>query len=256
MSVLQISAVPGIPDIRAGDDLAQIIGDVLVQTEPLMNGDVLCVAQKVFSKAEGRVFRLADIEPSPEAMRYAEQLAKDPHKVEAVLRESRKVLRAFRHPGQESGTMICEHRLGFICANAGVDESNSDEPETVILLPEDPDGSAERLRDALSRRFGARIGIVMTDTFGRPWRVGQVNVAIGLAHLPATRSEEGNEDAWGRKLKVTEPAFADEVAAASGLVMHKAAKTPVVLLRGLNWESAPDSRATDILRPSKEDTFR
>lgn len=256
MHTVQISAIPGIPDIRSGDDLAMIIGDALEQATDLTDGDVLCVAQKVFSKAEGRVVRLADIQPSAEAQRYADDLVKDPRKVEAVLRESRKVLQAFKHPDRDSGTMICEHHLGFICANAGVDESNSDEPDTVILLPKDPDTSAMRLCDALSNRFGIRLAVVMTDTFGRPWRIGQVNVAIGLAHLPATRKEQGNSDAWGRKLTVTEPAFADEVAAASGLVMHKRAKTPVVLLRGLEWDSNPASRASDILRPSREDRFR
>lgn len=256
MQTVQISAIPGIPDIRSGNDLAAIIGNALDKAAALTDGDVLCVAQKVFSKAEGRVIRLTDIEPSAEALRYANDLNKDPRKVEAVLSESRKVLQAFRHPDRDSGTMICEHHLGFICANAGVDESNSDEPDTVILLPKDPDASARQLCDALSDRFGTRLAVVMTDTFGRPWRIGQVNVAIGLANLPATRPEQGNADAWGRKLAVTEPAFADEVAAASGLVMHKSAKTPVILLRGLEWEATPDSRASDILRPSREDRFR
>ncbi|MFI0395237.1 coenzyme F420-0:L-glutamate ligase [Paracoccus jiaweipingae] len=256
MDSVTIRALPGIPDIRPGDDLAAIIGDALDRHAPPRAGDVICVAQKVFSKAEGRVLALADIRPSRSARRYGAELNKDPRKVEAVLRESRQVVRAFRHPGQDSGTMICEHRLGFICANAAVDESNTDTPDTVILLPEDPDASAASLCAALQARFGQTLAVVMTDTFGRPWRIGQVNVAIGLSQLPATRREQGQEDAWGRKLAVTEPALADEIAAAAGLVMHKAAKTPVVVVRGLDWQPRPQARARDLLRPVKEDTFR
>ena len=152
--------------------------------------------------------------------------------------------------------MICEHRLGLISANAAVDESNTGGADEVILLPKDPDASARALRDALQVRFGADIGVIITDTFGRPWRLGQVNVAIGLAGVPARINEAGGHDARGRELKVTEPAFADEVAAASGLVIGKAAQTPVVLFRGLDWPPTNEARGADLIRAQSEDMFR
>nr|WP_319516649.1 coenzyme F420-0:L-glutamate ligase [uncultured Cohaesibacter sp.] len=255
-SSLCITAIPDVPDIVEGDDLSTIVGDCLVASgHTPVEGDILCVAQKIFSKAEGCIYPLSSITPSPEALRYAEELGKDPRKVEIVLRESAEVVRAFRHPGQSEGTMICRHRLGFISANAAVDESNIAETDAAMTLPPDPDASVVAMRDALEARFGCRIGVVMTDTFGRPWRIAQVNVAIGLAGVPATLREQGNEDAWGRTMKVTEAAFADELAAASGLVVKKAAKTPLVLFRGLDW-SPSRSKAEDLLRGKQEDMFR
>lgn len=254
---VQITAVPGVPDIAPGDDLAAIFGDCLDDAGlALRDGDILCVAHKVFSKAEGNIIELATVIPSDQALELAEQLNKDPRKVEVVLSQSRRVVRSFRRPNQTEGTIICEHRLGFISANAAVDESNAGEAGTVITLPDDPDASARRLGAALEARFGCTIGIVMTDTFGRPWRLGQVNVAIGLHRIPATRPDIGGTDAWGRPLLVTEPAFSDELAAASGLVVQKAAKTPVVLMRGLGWEPAETTSARDIVRASGEDVFR
>lgn len=251
-----LTAIPDLPDVRAGDDLGRLIGDGLAQGGlGLEDGDILCVAQKVFSKAEGCIVALAGVTPSQTALDYANRLNKDARKVEVILSQSARVVRAFRHPGQSVGVMICQHRLGFISANAGVDESNMAEPDAVMTLPADPDASAVRLRDTLSARFGARIGVVMTDTFGRPWRLGQVNVAIGLAHVPATIRAQGQADAWGRTLAVTEPAFADELAAASGLVMGKAAKTPAILVRGLDWAST-DTRAGDLIRNRDEDMFK
>ena len=256
MMSVTISAIPNVPDIAKGDDLAAITGDCLLAAGVAPEeGDILCVAQKVFSKAEGCIYPLDSIAPSPEALRYAEELGKDARKVEVVLRESSEVVRAFRHPGQAEGTMICRHRLGFISANAAVDESNLAERDAVMTLPPDPDASVAAMQDALRARFGCRIGVVMTDTFGRPWRIAQVNVAIGLAGVPATIREQGNEDAWGRVMKVTESAFADELAAASGLVVRKAAKTPIVLFRGLDWAMG-ESGAKDLLRGTKEDMFK
>ncbi|WP_264213334.1 coenzyme F420-0:L-glutamate ligase [Leisingera thetidis] len=253
---VSLAAIPGVPEIRNGDDLAAILGDCLQASGlGLQTGDILCVAQKVFSKAEDCIIPLASVTPSAEAIKYSEELNKDPRKVEIVLRESTRVVRAFRRPDQNEGTMICEHRLGFISANAAVDESNFGEEDAAMVLPPDPDASCARLQQALSRRFDAGIGVVMTDTFGRPWRLGQVNVAIGLSKVPATIREQGNLDAWGRPLQVTEPALADEIAAASGLVVRKNGKTPAVLLRGLDWQPA-DSRGADILRKKQEDMFR
>lgn len=252
-----IIAVPGVPEIKAGDDLAALIGDALVAADLTPGeGDILTLAHKIVSKAEGRVRRLADIEPGEEAQRYAEELGKDPRKVQAVLDESVRVLRAFRHPSASEGTMICEHRLGLISANAAVDESNTGGEDEVILLPQDPDGSARVIRHALETRFGVRLGLVITDTFGRPWRLGQVNVAIGLAGVPARIDEAGRTDARGRPLRVTEPAFADEIAAASGLVIGKAAQTPVVLFRGLDWQRTDTARGSDLIRAQTEDMFR
>ncbi|MDD7911473.1 coenzyme F420-0:L-glutamate ligase [Pseudovibrio exalbescens] len=256
LCTLQMAAVPGIPEIHEGDNLPQIIGDCLERAGlHLVDGDVITSAHKIFSKAEGCVVNMADVTPGEEAHRYAAMLNKDPRKVEVILRESRSVVKAFKHPAQREGTMICEHRLGFKSANAAVDESNTGEDGALILLPKDPDASARALRDALSRRFRARIGVAITDTFGRPWRLGQVNVAVGLAGVPATIKEQGNEDAYGRLLSVTEPAFADELAAASGLVIRKAAQTPVVLFRGLDWQETTSS-AAHLLRAQKEDMFK
>ncbi len=256
MHTLSLYAIPNIPEITAGDDLAAILGDAIEAAGlSLQDGDVLTSAHKIFSKAEGRIISLADVTPSKDAQRYAQELNKDPRKVEVILQQSSRVVRHFKRPTQQEGTMICEHKLGFISANAAVDESNSGADETLILLPEDPDASAARMQKALSERFSARIGFAITDTFGRPWRLGQVNVAVGLAGVPATIKEQGNLDAHGRLLSVTEPAFADELAAASGLVISKAGQTPVVLFRGLNW-SFEESSAQDLIRSKKEDMFR
>ncbi|MEM9709508.1 MAG: coenzyme F420-0:L-glutamate ligase [Pseudomonadota bacterium] len=256
MTPVTLAAIAELPDFQPGDDLARAIGDGLVASGHGMEpGDILCVAQKVFSKVEDCFVALDGVTPSDAAEAYAQDLGKDARKVEVVLRQSKRVVRAFRHPGQAEGTMICEHRLGFISANAGVDESNLDRPGTVLTLPVAPDASAAALADALSARFGGPIGVVMTDTFGRPWRLGQVNVAIGLAGVPATLRLDGEADGYGRTLSVTEPALADELAAAAGLVMGKAAKTPVVLVRGLEWTPGPAS-AQDLLRKKDEDMFQ
>ena len=253
----QLIALPGLPEVAAGDDLAALIGAALeAEGLALSAGDVVTIAHKVVSKAEGRVRKLADVVPGEEALAYAGRLNKDARKVQVVLDESVAVLRAFRHPGADEGTMICEHRLGLISANAAVDESNTAGEGEAILLPLDPDASAARIRAGLEARFGGPLGVVITDTFGRPWRKGQVNVAIGLSGVPATRPEAGNRDARGRALRVTEPAFADEVAAASGLVIGKAAQTPVVVFRGLDWSLNETARAGDLLRARTEDMFR
>ncbi len=253
----ELIAVEGLPEVRAGDDLPGLIAGALTRSDVIpLAGDVLTIAHKIVSKAEGRVRKLADVTPGEEAQRYGAELSKDPRKIQAVLDESRRVVRAFKHPHAAEGTMICEHRLGFVSANAAVDESNTADEGEVILLPENPDASAQAIRSALEARFDVPLGVIITDTFGRPWRLGQVNVAIGLAGVPATRSEVGGMDARGRPLRVTEPAFADEVAAASGLVIGKASQTPVVLFRGLDWSVVDNARAGDLLRAQNEDVFR
>lgn len=252
---VQIRAVPGVPDIEPGCDLPGAIGDCLAAAGGLSGGDIVCVAHKIVSKAEGNVIRLSDVTASPKAKEMAEELGKDPRKVEVVLGQSRRVVKSWRRPDQNEGTMICEHRLGFISANAAVDESNA-EAGTLITLPDDPDASARKLGIRLETRFGCDLGVVITDTFGRPWRTGQVNVAIGLYKVPAKTSDVGQHDAWGRPLSVTEPALSDEISAATGLVVRKAAKTPLVVLRGLDWIPSEDSSAQDILRAKTEDMFR
>ncbi len=253
---INIRALPGIPDIRPGDDLGRILLAALDRARmDLRPGDILAVAQKIVSKAEGRILRLAEVEPGEEARRLAEAVAKDPRKVEVILRESRRIVRAVKRPHQKEGVLIAEHRLGFVCANAAVDESNVGDEGTVILLPEDPDRSARALAAALERACGAPVGVVITDTFGRPWRMGLVNVAVGVANVPAVVDLAGGRDAYGRPLSVTAPALADEIAAASGLVMTKSGKKPVVLFRGIDWEACDDS-AQALVRPQEEDLFR
>lgn len=253
---VSIAAIPDVPAIAPGDDLARILGDSVERTGGLVDGDILAVAHKVVSKAEGNVIDLNAVTPSPRAQELATELNKNPAKVEVVLGESRRVVRSFKRPEQNEGTLICEHRLGFISANAAVDESNAEGANTVITLPRDPDHSARVLGQQLEARFGCALGVVVTDTFGRPWRLGQVNVAIGLYRVPALASEVGTSDAWGRPLAVTEPALADEIAAASGLVVRKAARTPLVCFRGLNWSPQEDASAQHIIRASQEDMFR
>ena len=252
---ISITALSNFPDVREGDDICEIICRCLdLDNISLLDDDVVCVAHKIVSKAEGRVVALSNVTPSEQALCYAKKLNKDPRKVEVILNESKKVLRNFKHEGQNEGVMICQHRLGFISANAGIDESNVEQIDQVLLLPLDPDKSASKLRVELEKRYEKKIGIVITDTFGRPWRLGQVNVAIGLSGIPCTISERGNIDAYGRKLSVTEPAFCDEIAAASGLITSKAGKTPVTIFRGLSWRKW-DGKIVDILRSEKENMF-
>lgn len=253
---LSAFAVSGIPEVRAGDDLADLIGDALQRAGmALEDGDVVAVAQKIVSKSEGRMRPLSDFTPSPRAIEIAQDIGKDPRKVEAILSESVEVLRARRQP--PDGLLITRHRNGWICANAGIDESNLGQSleGMLLLLPEDADRSARLIRAGLERRFGCAPGVVVTDTFGRPWRQGLVNIAIGVAEVPAVVDWAGRADANGRMLKATLPAFADEVSAASGLLMQKDAGQPVVVLRGLRWTGRPEASARDVLRPLSQELF-
>jgi coenzyme F420-0:L-glutamate ligase/coenzyme F420-1:gamma-L-glutamate ligase len=253
---VQMLAVTGIPDIKPGDDLAtEILTAMAKNCLNLENGDILIIAHKVVSKAEGQIVDLRTVEPSLEALELGEKLNKNPAKVETVLRESIRVVKAHKRDDQNEGLIIAQHRLGFICANAAVDESNVDQPDHVILLPKDPDHSARQICAALEEATDKQIGVVITDTFGRPWRMGLVNVAIGLAKVPSKVDLAGETDAYGRELKVTVPALADELAAASGLLMSKEGKKPVILFRGVSWEPTHSS-ALDLIRPSNEDLFK
>lgn len=253
---LEIFAVAGIPEVTVNSDIAAFIADALAQMQQtLLPGDIVVVAQKIVSKSEGRMFPLAHYVPSPEADKIAAEIGKDPRKVEAILRESSEVIRARRQP--PDGLIITRHRQGWICANAGIDESNLGEGREgmLLLLPEDPDASAVRIRAGLERRFGGPVGVVVTDTFGRPWRQGLTNIAIGVAGVPAVVDWTTRTDAYGRGLKATLPAFADEVAAAAGLLMQKDTKIPVVVVRGLVWQDDPNASARDVLRAVSQELF-
>lgn len=254
MTSLEVIALKGLPLIRPGDDLVELIASAFRQDGAAPRpGDVLVVAQKVVSKAEGRVVDLATVEPSAKARALAAEVDKDPRLVEVILSESVRVVRARR------GVLIVEHRLGFIMANAGVDQSNvapEDGSTHVLLLPENPDRSAETLRRGLAKLTGIDLAVVINDSFGRAWRQGTAGVAIGAAGLPALIDLRGRPDLFGRKLEVSVIGFADEIAAAASLVMGQADEAaPVVLIRGLRW-SAPESTAASIVRSANEDLFR
>jgi len=254
MTSIEVIALQSLPSIRAGDDLVELIASAFRRNGVTPRaGDVLVVAQKVISKAEGRFVDLMTIEPSPQAVALAADVDKDPRLVEVILSESVRVVRAHRR------VLIVEHRLGFIMANAGVDQSNvgpADESTHVLLLPDNPDRSAETLRRGLAALTGIDIAVVINDSFGRPWRQGTVGVAIGVAGLPALIDLRGQPDLFGRKLEVSVIGFADEVAAAASLLMGQADEAlPVVLIRGLRW-SAPESAAASIVRPPNDDLFR
>ena len=255
MPAVKIRTISGLPEFKKNDPLNEILGDA-IKADGIMleEGDILCIAHKIISKAEGRIIYLPDVQPSEEAFHYAKELNKDPRKVEVILGETKRIIRHFRHEHQNEGVIICENHLGFISANAGVDESNLEEPESVIMLPENPDLSARNIKEFFNKKLNINIGVVIADTFGRPWRIGQLNVAIGVAGVPVTKSEKGMPDHFGNIMRVTEPAFCDEIAAASGLVTKKSGKTPVVLFRGLEWQNY-DGSAKDILRSKQEDMF-
>jgi len=256
MSAAKLTLIPlaGIKMVEPGDDLGAIIVGAFTANGlvPEM-GDVLVVAQKVVSKAEGRYVNVAAVDPSARAVELAREVDKDPRFVEVVLSEAKRVVR------HRPGLLIVEHKLGLVMANAGIDHSNvptEDGVERVLLLPEDPDGSARSLRERLAETFGTKIGVIISDSFGRPWRKGTVGVALGAAGLPAFIDMRGHPDLFGRELLVTETGFADEIAAAAGLLMGQADEAiPMVLLRGLNW-SAPEVPAAALIRPAEHDLFR
>ena len=253
---IKLLPISGMPEIREGDDLPiALLAQMKRSGISLECGDIIAIAHKIVSKAEGRIAALADVVPSPRALDLAETVRRDPRKVELILRESNRVVRAHRPEGRDGGVLICEHRLGFVSANAAVDESNAAESGTVILLPRNPDASARRIRDLIMKATGISIGVVITDSFGRPWRVGIVNVAVGLAGVPALNDLRGKVDSSGRKLSSTVLAVADEIAAASGLVMGKSERTPAVIIRGFRWRETGSS-ARDLIREKKRDLFR
>jgi coenzyme F420-0:L-glutamate ligase/coenzyme F420-1:gamma-L-glutamate ligase len=240
---IEVLGVDGLPEIAEGDDLAALIAGAVA----LEDGDVVCVAHKVVSKAEGRVVGLEGIEPSEQARALAGRDG-DPRRLEVVLREATRIVRS-RPP-----LVVAETKHGFVCASAGVDASNAPEPDTVVLLPEDPDASAAQLRAALQERTGRRIGVVVTDTFGRPWRLGIANVAIGAAGIEVLRDLRGVHDPAGYAVNATVIAVADEIAAAAELVMGKTERVPVVVVRGL--DVAGDGTGQDLVMSPEQDLFR
>jgi coenzyme F420-0:L-glutamate ligase/coenzyme F420-1:gamma-L-glutamate ligase len=251
---LELIALRDFPSVSAGDDLAAMIVASAMQSGVVFaDGDVIVVAQKIVSKAENRYVDLGSVNPSPYALALAKTTAKDPRLVEVILGESRRVVRS------KPGILIVEHRLGYIVANAGVDQSNVGNEaghERALRLPEDPDASAAALHAALAARLGKHIAVVISDSFGRPWRLGTVGVALGVSGLPAIVDRRGCPDLYGRTLRATTIGYADEVAAAASLLMGQADEgRPVVIVRGLDW-SAPSRPASELIRPDEEDLFR
>lgn len=248
-------AVDGIPEIRPGADLGAIIAQATeVMGITLCNDDIVVVAQKIVSKAEARFRAVGGIVASPRAEELAAVCGKDARKVQAVLDESTEILRVAGNG--RNGVLIARHRQGWVMANAGIDESNLGQEGQLLLLPENADKSAAGIAARIAAIHQVRPGVIITDTFGRPWRHGLLNVAIGLSDVPALIDWADATDAYGRKLEVTVQGFADEIAAAAGLLMPKDAQTPVVLMRGLNWTRKPEARATDHIRSMREDLFK
>jgi coenzyme F420-0:L-glutamate ligase/coenzyme F420-1:gamma-L-glutamate ligase len=248
--MMEVLPLDGILEIRRGDDLGRILGDALAPMT-LRTGDVVVVTQKIVSKAEGCSVELARVAPGARARDIAATMGKDPRLIEVVLAESSEILRADK-------VLITRHHLGLVMANAGVDCSNtgSGESEIALLLPRDPDGSAAAIADALAERFGVRPGVVISDSFGRPWRHGVVNVAIGCAGVPALQDRRGDRDRDGRILQATQIAYGDLIASAAGLVMGEAEEgIPAALVRGLQLpeQALP---ASALVRPVEEDLFR
>ena len=248
-SKIEIIGISGIPEVGEGDDVAALIITALGNSEvKISNGDVLVIAQKIVSKAEGRLVRLDTVEPGDRALEWSRTYEKDPRVVEVVLRETRRIVR------MERGVLISETEHGFVCANAGVDTSNVAEG-TVALLPKDPDGSAVLIRSSLEVEFGIRIAVIISDTFGRPWREGLVNVALGVAGMASLIDYRGQMDSHGNALKVTVMAVADELASAAELVMKKSAGVPVVIIRGYAYQSS-ESSGRELIRLPELDLFR
>jgi coenzyme F420-0:L-glutamate ligase/coenzyme F420-1:gamma-L-glutamate ligase len=247
MRSLEILPVEGIPEVQPGDDLSELISRTA--GEDLRAGDILIVTHKIVSKAEGRLVDLRAIEPSALAKGFAARYKRDPRQIEVVLRESRRIVRMDR------GLIIAETRHGFVCANAGVDVSNVRGDDRVCLLPVDPDASAARLRKALVARMGSNLAVIVSDSFGRPWREGITNVAIGISGMDPLADYRGQRDPHGRPLEASVLAVADELAAAAELVMGKTAGIPVAIVRGYPYERGSGT-GRDLLMPPERDLFK
>jgi coenzyme F420-0:L-glutamate ligase/coenzyme F420-1:gamma-L-glutamate ligase len=256
MKSLLLTSLPDIPLIHTGDDLVDIIWRGLLTAEIVLeNGDIIAIAQKIVSKAEGRWVNLVSVHPSERAICLAKKIEKDPRLIELILQESKEVLRT------RLGTIIVEHRLGFVCANAGIDHSNvageaKPGEEWVLLLPENPDRSAQLVRQKLERLSGVRLGVVIIDSHGRAWRQGVVGVAIGIAGMPGLVDMRGISDLFGYDMRITTIGAADELAAAASLIMGQAAEaTPIVHIRGFPY-MLRDGNLSELIRPKEQDLFR
>jgi len=248
--VLHVIPVRVSGNIQPKDNLDEIILAALKQNAlEIQDGDVLVVAHKIVSKAEGRIVNLTDVKPSQKAKKMAKEHGKDPHILELILKESAQILRA------KKGIIISETRHGLVCANAGVDQSNV-QGNSALLLPANPDKSARLLRDTVEKKTGKKIAVIITDTFGRPFREGQINVAIGVAGINPVKSYIGSRDMYDRKLRVSEIAIADEIASAAELVMGKSEGVPVAIMRGYQFEKGQKSSAKSLQRSRAQDLFR
>jgi coenzyme F420-0:L-glutamate ligase/coenzyme F420-1:gamma-L-glutamate ligase len=240
---LEIFPIEHVPEITPGSDLGKCLSAAIHASGiELIDDDILAVTQKIVSKSEGRIVHLPSVEPSAESRSIARRMSKDPRLVELILRESRRIVR------MRGEVIISETHHGFICANAGIDQSNVDRPETVTLLPKDPDRSAR----VLAQNLGC--GVIITDTFGRAWREGLVDVAIGVAAVPPFIDLRGSKDSYGHELHVTLLAAADALSAAAGLAMGKVSRTPAAVIRGFAWQKT-ESNAASLLRPTERDLF-
>jgi coenzyme F420-0:L-glutamate ligase/coenzyme F420-1:gamma-L-glutamate ligase len=257
-NAVHILPVDGVPEVKPGDPITDMIGNAIEQSiGELKSTDIVVVTHKIVSKSEGKLVDLSTIEPSHLASQIGSDYGKDARQVEVVLRESKRIVRMV------NGLIISETKHGFICANAGVDASNV-ASDVVCLLPDDPDASAERIRDGLSRRFFPDsssdvppIGVIVTDSFGRPWRNGIVNVAIGVAGIAPLADYRGQHDAAGYELRASVLAVADELASAAELVMHKLAARPVAVIRGYEWHASPRAEsARELVMPDERNLFR
>lgn len=250
MNAISIIPIPGVPQIHPGDDLTTLLLKAIDEAEiGVEDGDVLVICQKVVSKAEGAVIDLKTVEPSPFAQQTAALWEKDPRMVEVVLRESSRIVR------MKNGVVITETKHGWVCANSGVDASNSYGDDIVIVLPKDPDASARRIRDTIKAQRNATVAIIITDTFGRPWRDGLVEFTLGVAGIDPLLDLRGQSDLQGRELHHTVVAVADELAAAAGLLMEKDAAMPAVLIRGYHYAPV-ESDSKKLIRPAEADLFR
>jgi coenzyme F420-0:L-glutamate ligase/coenzyme F420-1:gamma-L-glutamate ligase len=250
MAALTIFGIQGMPEITPGTDLAEAVFEAATSSgSPLESGDVLVITSKIVSKAENQIVQLEDVEPSPFAKQYAERWEKDPAIIELVLRESKRVVR------QVGPIFITETRHGFICANAGIDQSSSGGHGRALLLPVDPDASCVRIRTALKAR-GLDVAVIMSDTFGRPWREAQTDIAIGIAGMQPVTSYIGQVDPHGHEFRVQALCTADEIAGAAELVKGNLSRVPAAVVRGLEWERDETATMQSIIRDSERDVFR
>lgn len=256
VSRINIFALDGVPLVKPGDDLVEIIKDALiVSNERLQDDDIVVIAQKIISKAEGRIVSLNSVKPSPQAEALATKLEKDPRQIELVLQESKEIVRS------KPGVVIVEQNLGLVMANAGIDRSNvvdqhNDQDEYVLLLPKDPDASCDLIRHGINQRLGVKVGIIVNDSVGRAWRIGTTGHAIGISGLPAVIDLRGELDMFGKELLVSEQAVADELASAASLLQGQASEgMPVVVIRGFKSD-AEKQKATALIRDREMDMFR